>query len=189
MKLPIASALLSALLPLSALAQWQLTEPTEVSFVSYKNVHLAEHHRFDRILGSVSSEGNAEVRIDLSSIDSRIPIRDERMRDLLFNVKEFGQAVIRAQLPESVLTAKQPQRFELEGHLALHGSQENFRVAVLVTPASNGQVVVSSLYPVMVHADSFALSKGLRELTDIAKLDVIAEVVPVHFTLTFEPAN
>lgn len=189
MKSVISAALCCALMPAAALAEWQLAHPSEVSFVSFKNTHLAENHRFKSLQGTVSQAGDAVLRIDLSSIDSGIPIRDERMRDLLFEVSDFSHADIRAQIPASVLSAEQPQSYELQGQLSLHGSQEQFRTTVMVTPAADGTTTVNSLEPVLVHADSFALSRGLRELRDIAKLDNIAEVVPVSFSLTFQPAD
>ncbi|GGY34123.1 hypothetical protein GCM10011297_03920 [Bacterioplanes sanyensis] len=171
------------------MADWQLTQPSEVSFVSFKNTHLAENHRFEHLQGSVSSSGEALVRIDLSSIDSGIPVRDGRMRELLFQVGDFSHAEIRAAIPAAVLNTDTPQPYELQGQLALHGNQESFRTTVMVTPAADGTTTVNSLTPVLVHADSFALSRGIRELRDIAKLDSIAEVVPVSFSLTFKPAN
>lgn len=189
MKPLISAALSCALLPAAAMADWQLTQPSEVSFVSFKNTHLAENHRFERLQGSISQGGDALVRIDLSSIDSRIPVRDERMRELLFEVADFSHAEIRAQIPAEVLQAKQPQSYSLQGQLSLHGNQESFRTTVMVTPAADGTTTVNSLTPVLVHADSFALSRGIKELRDIAKLDSIAEVVPVSFSLTFTAAD
>lgn len=187
MKTYLSACLLLAALP--AMADWQLTTPSEVSFVTFKNTHLAEHHRFNRLSGQVNAQGEASINIDLASIDSRIPVRDERMQNLLFNVSEFANARISATLPQSILSSQQPTQFELQGHLELHGESEAFKVPVLVTPSLNGQVVVSSLAPVMIHADGFALTAGIRQLRDIAKLDSIAEVVPVHFTLNFSNAS
>jgi len=185
-----APALIAGLLSsASALADWQLTQPSEVTFVTGKNSHLLEVHRFGRLSGEVSDSGLAKVEIDLTSIDSRIPIRDQRMRDLLFEVSSFAKATIEAQLPAELLAelkAGKVQQIELPAKLNLHGSDEELNLKLLAVPAKDGQLVVTSLRPVLIHANDFAMTKGIRLLQDIAKLKVIAEVVPVNLTLTFK---
>jgi polyisoprenoid-binding protein YceI len=171
-------------------ADWQLSQPSEVTFVSAKNTHLLEVHRFSNINGHVSDDGQARIEIDLSSIDSRIPVRDERMQKHLFEVAQFAKASISATIPADVMAqvkAGKVSRVQQAAVLNLHGSDEPLELQLLVAPAASGDVVITSLQPVLVHADDFGLTKGIRLLQDIAKLQVIAEVVPVSFSLTFSP--
>lgn len=186
----LTSVLLSAGLLLSSVAQadWQLAQPSEVTFVTAKNTHLLEVHRFNTLSGTVSDSGEARINIDLSSIDSRIPVRDERMQKHLFEVEQFTSATISAQIPASVISSVKDGKIShitQEATLNLHGSDEQIELELLVVPGRQGEVVISSLKPVLIHADDFALTKGIRMLQDIAKLKVITEVVPVNFTLTF----
>jgi len=192
MKLTKLAALSTLLIANTALADWQLQQPSEVTFVSGKNSHLLEIHRFEKIAGSVSDQGQASITIDLSSIDSRIPVRDQRMRDHLFEVNSFASAEIQAQIPADVMTYIKQGKIssvELPATLSLHGNDEELVLKLLVAPGKQGELVVTSLAPVLIHADDFALTKGIQLLRDIAKLKVIGEVVPVTFALTFVPAK
>lgn len=180
--------LIAMLSSTSVLADWQLVQPSEVTFVTAKNNHLLEVHRFDQLSGEISDDGLAKVEINLTSIDSRIPIRDQRMRDLLFEVSSFAKATIEAQLPTDLmqkLKAGSVQQVELAATLSLHGSKEEINLKLLAVPTKDGQLIVTSLQPVLIHANDFAMTKGIHLLRDIAKLKVIAEVVPVNLTLTF----
>ena len=169
-------------------ADWTLQSPSTLTFLSTKNTHLTEVHHFRKISGKVSDQGVAELNIDLTSIDSGIPIRDERMQEFLFETSSFSSATFSAVIPADAMKKARDgisQTLDLKGKLMLHGSEEEISVPVMIVPAQNKQVVITSLKPVLVHADSFALTAGIQKLRDIAKLERIAEVVPVNFTLTF----
>ena len=173
-------------------ADWQLAPESELTFLSTKNTSLTEIHRFRSLSGTLSTTGQASLSIDLTSIDSGIPVRDERMQKFLFETSRFTQATLTTVVDPEVLkkaASGDIQRINLTGKLSLHGSEEDVNVPVLVVSASNGSIVVSSLQPVLIHAENFALAEGIRTLRDIAKLETIAEVVPVSFTLTFAPAQ
>ena len=72
---------------LSARADWYLDgESSRLSFVSTKNANVAEVQRFLVLHGKVDPEGLAQVEVELESINSGIPLRDERMRKELFQV-------------------------------------------------------------------------------------------------------
>lgn len=173
-------------------ADWQLAPESELTFLSTKNTSLTEIHRFRSLSGTLSTTGQASLSIDLTSIDSGIPVRDERMQKFLFETSRFTQATLTTVVDPEVLkkaAGGDIQRINLTGKLSLHGNEEDVNVPVLVVPASNGSIVVSSLQPVLIHAENFALAEGIRTLRDIAKLETIAEVVPVSFTLTFAPVQ
>ena len=175
-----------------AMADWQLQQPSEVTFVSSKNTHLLEVHRFNQLSGQITDSGLASIQIDLASIDSRIPIRDKRMRDQLFEVSSFSSATIEAQIPPKLLNELKQGNLlqtELAARLSLHGSSEELTLKLLVAPTAGKQLVVTSLEPVLIHANDFALTKGIQLLRDIAKLKAISEVVPVNFALTFAPGK
>ncbi|MBE0481932.1 MAG: YceI family protein [Bacterioplanes sp.] len=176
----------------SAHADWQLSTPSSLTFTSTKNTHLVEVHRFTRLEGYVKHNGEAKLQIDLASIDSNIAIRDERMRDLLFKTTQFARAELTARIPEAIVQQAQNGQtvsYDLDGDLWLHGSRQPVSVPVTVVPTADGKVVISNSQPVLLHADAFGLTKGIQALRDIAGLETIGEVVPVHFTLTFAPST
>lgn len=173
-------------------AGWQLEQPSELTFMSFKNTHLAEIHRFNRMQGNIAEDGEATLSIDLTSVDTAIPIRDTRMQEMLFETSRFASATLTAKVNTKVLqqaAAGAIQTYDLTGKLNLHGLEADVSVPVLIVPAADGRLVVSSLKPVLVQADQFELTAGIQKLRDIAKLERISEVVPVSFTLIFSPKS
>lgn len=173
----------------AALADWTLTSDSAVTFQSTKNTHKLETHYFEKLAGSVKADGSASLSIDLSSVKTGIPIRDQRMQEYLFEVSQFASATFDSQLPKAVmkgLTSGKTQIFDLAGTISLHGMTEQVTVPVIAVPAKDGSVVVSSLRPLNLGANKFGLSAGIDKLKEIAGLNSIGYLVPVSFSLVFE---
>ena len=81
----LTSTLLILAAPLS-FAEWTLSPDSSVKFLSTKNTNITEVHEFTQVSGSVSDQGSAKIAIDLSSVETGIEIRNERMQSMLFNV-------------------------------------------------------------------------------------------------------
>ena len=63
---------------------WKLiTDESAISFVSIKKGSIAEAHTFTDFSG-VLDHGKASVTIKADSIDTMVPIRNERAREFLF---------------------------------------------------------------------------------------------------------
>ena len=72
----IVSALLASL-PLSALGDWKLAPgESDIAFATIKNSAVVESHTFERFSGEVTLSGAANIRVDLASVETRIPIRN-----------------------------------------------------------------------------------------------------------------
>ena len=69
-----------------AVGEWKV-DPTgsHLGFGSVKNDLIAENHSFKEISGTVSDEGLAQIEVTLASVETLIPIRNERMQKMLFN--------------------------------------------------------------------------------------------------------
>ncbi len=92
------------IVPMMAQAGWDLDESnSSIEFISIKNNQISESHNFQKISGSITSEGLVNVTVDLDSVDTKIPIRDERMRNLFFETKLFPSATFSAQIPAADL--------------------------------------------------------------------------------------
>ena len=64
-----------------------------------------EIHQFTSLDGSISNNGDANVKIDLTSVASGIDVRDVRMRFLLFETYKFPNAEVTAKLDMASLQA------------------------------------------------------------------------------------
>ncbi|MCB1786173.1 MAG: YceI family protein [Chromatiaceae bacterium] len=144
----------------------------------------AENNRFTSLTGSVSDAGEAEVRIALASVATNVPIRDERMRTIVFDTEKFPEATVQAQVPPVVLSKEGTHQIDLSMTLALRDATKQLTVPVVVYN-ERGRAVVTALQPVLISAGDFGLDTGVAELTKIAGLGYIPATVPVWFHLVF----
>ncbi|WP_458576402.1 YceI family protein [Aliamphritea spongicola] len=56
-----------------------------------------------RLAGQLSDSGALSVQLDLDSIETNIGIRNERMREHLFETSKFKTATLQSQLPADVM--------------------------------------------------------------------------------------
>ena len=112
-KLPrlLPALLLAFCLP--AHANWHLDgESSRLSFITGKNGNTAEVHRFLVLHGTVDRKGVAALSIEMDSVSSGIPLRDERMREDLFEVERFAEAKVQAQLAEPGISASRRETLQ-----------------------------------------------------------------------------
>ncbi|HBN14737.1 MAG: hypothetical protein CMQ46_15120 [Gammaproteobacteria bacterium] len=173
----------------SAMAQWTLdNDQSKLSFVTIKADHVAEVHTFDRLAGSINASGEVSITIELASINSLIPIRDERMQAMLFETNLFPEAMVSGSVDIADLRAMEPgesRALTLDVSLDLRGDARDYPAEILVTRTQNG-VVASTLKPILVTADNHTLAAGVEALREIAGLPSISRAVPVSFTVVFE---
>jgi polyisoprenoid-binding protein YceI len=182
---------LSALLIASpAAAEWSLDgKSSSVSFVSVKNGMLAEVHGFKELEGNIDDSGKATLTIKLDSVDTMIPIRDERLRKMLFNTESFPEATVVVQLDNESLAelASGSSEIEVFGNVTIKDQSQRLSAKVRVDALQNGGVSVNTVKPVLVGANQFDLLPGIEALRAIAGLTSITPVAPVMFNLAFMP--
>lgn len=181
-------ALLAAL-ALPAQANWYLdNESSRLSFITNKNGDVTEVHRFLVLHGKVDSKGAAELQIEMDSVNSGIPLRDERMRKDLFEVARFPDALIRAQLdlrPINDLANGAQLELRLPVTVSLHGKEHSYSAQLLATRLDERRFQVVTLEPLMLRAEEFDLAPGLDALRKVAGLQSISLSVPVGVVLIF----
>ncbi len=162
-----------------------------VQFMSMKNGAVAELHHFRTLTGSVDGDGLASVVIDLDSVESLIPIRNERMRELLFDTRSFPSATVTAVVPSTLLIqqAGATSTAQLTLQVDLHGEALPLDATVTVTALEGGDLQVVLREPIVVKAADFKLAAGIEALRNIAGLKAIATAVPVNATLVFSPVD
>lgn len=185
---PYFASLLLALAPAVAKADWTLdSDKSSLAFVSTKAGEVAEVHRFGTLSGSLADDGAFEVSVALDSVDTGIPIRDERMRELLFDTARFPEATVTARVDLGPLRALGPgEQAELatEAQLGLHGATVNLTINATVARLDGDTLLVTSSEPLVVNAGQLGLADGVNRLREIAGLSAISPAVPVTFRLT-----
>ena len=184
---------LSLWVAFAAQADWQLnSDKSSLNFVSIKKSAIAEVHSFKQLSGSIKTTGEVELLINLASVDTNIAIRNERMKSLLFEVGKFATANILAKVDCAKLQAMKAGDFyydDVAMVLGLHGIDKKITAAMSVVKLSDGSIRVSSLRPVIIATQDFALSDGVEALRVVANLPVISTAVPVTFSAVFTESD
>lgn len=171
------------------IAAWSLdNDASQVSFVSVKAGDAGEVHRFTEISGELTAEGSALVTIQLASVDTLIPLRDERMREMLFQTNLFPTASLSTNIDMDALAALAPgDSMDMTANLTLdlHGQQISLAAEMIVARLGDHRLMVSSRKPLIINAASVDLVKGIEALREIANLPSISKAVPVSFVLSF----
>ena len=177
----------------SVQGQWRLdNDASTLSFVTIKADHVGEVHTFDLLQGAINDEGNASITIELISINTLIPIRDERMQNLLFETELFPEANLSAQLDIDRFAALEigaSEQAAVSFDLSLRGQSRTYQAEVMVTRLADDGIQASTLKPIIVYADSFDLVGGVEALREVAGLPSISNAVPVSFTVVFRSTD
>lgn len=183
------ACLLLAGATLSAHADWYLDgESSRLSFISTKNANISEVQRFLVLHGKVDPKGLAQVEVEMDSVNSGIPLRDERMRKDLFEIQTFPDAVISAQIdlrPINDLAPGAQLELRLPLTVSLHGKQHDYTTELLATRLDDRRFQVVTLEPLVINAEDFDLAPGLEGLRKVAGLSAISLSVPVSAVLIF----
>lgn len=181
---PLLTSLTMALVLSPAYADMSLDNShSTLKFVSIKKGSVAEAHSINKLSGSLSDKGELKISLDLSSVDTKIDIRNERMKKHLFEIDKFATATITAKLT-GLPTADGISQLSAEATLDLHGVSKPIKVEVSLVK-SGDQLMVASTRPVIINAADYGLEGGIAMLQKLAKLPSIATAVPVNFVLVF----
>ena len=173
----------------TASAQWTLSnEASTLSFVTVKADHVAEVHTFDELSGAIGEDGSVSIEIALASVNTLVPIRNERMQSMLFETDLFPRATITSQINSDRLANMalgSSEEMGLDFTLELHNQSQTYNATVLVSRQEAG-LIATTVKPIVVNAESFDLVAGVEALREVAGLPSISRAVPVSFTVVFE---
>jgi polyisoprenoid-binding protein YceI len=155
---------------MSAQAAWELDgAASSFYYVTSKASAVSEVNSFTSLSGAISDAGAASLAINLASVDTGIDIRNERMRDIVFQVAQHAQATVNV----TVDTA------------ALNGLDQDMSAELKVVKLAAGSLQVSTVRPLLVGAASFGLAEEVEQLREIASLPSINPNIVVNFTLIY----
>ena len=175
-------------------AAWKVDEQNStVNFSSTKIVKsgqsITEGHVLSKVKGEIKDNGAFTMKIDLESVDTKIQIRNERIKKYIFNVKEQRYATISGQLNKKNLallrSAKQGGKTVQAFTLNLNGVDVAMTGKFSVFHSTNG-VVLSSEEPMILSTQALKAVKGVGELVKLAGLDKIILQIPVQLTLNLK---
>ncbi len=173
-----------------ATAAWTLnTSDSYLNFATTKNTHNLEVHNFTVINGDISNTGVATLTIDLNTVNTGVALRDQRMRDLLFETATYPTASVTVAVPASLISSLavgQAAATDISASLNLHGVTGAITTKVSVQKLSASRVLVQSIAPVLVKAGDYSLTNGVEALRAAVGIASISVAVPVDFALVFD---
>lgn len=174
----------------AATAAWTLnTTDSYLNFATTKNTHNLEVHNFTAISGDINGAGVATLTIDLNTVNTGVALRDQRMRDLLFETATYPTATVTVAIPANLISSLavgQLAATDISASLNLHGVTGVITTRVSVQKLSASRVLVQSLAPVLVKAGDYSLTNGVEALRAAVGIASISVAVPVDFALVFD---
>jgi len=173
----------------SAFAQWELVNTeSSVDYVTITAAILGESNSFKELSGSIAEDGQISVGIDLASVDTNIPLRDDRMKEMLFETNNFPTANINAEFDPALLSELEVGNTFNDSAsftLSLHGVSQELVADIQVVKLDQNKILVFTSKPILVNAEHYSLAEGVEKLREAAGLPSISTVVPVTFSLVF----
>ena len=171
-------------------AAWTLnTTDSYLNFVTTKNTHNVEVHNFTSISGDISTTGVATLTIDLNSVNTGVALRDQRMKDMLFETATYPTATVTVTVPSTLISSLavgQSTATDITASLNLHGVAATITTRVSVQKLSSSRILVQTLAPVLTKADTYNLTTGVEALRAAVGIASISAAVPVDFALVFD---
>ena len=167
---------------------WVLqAESSAINFQSVKNQTKVESSSFVTFSGGIDANGLAELKVLLDSVDTKIDLRNVRMRFLFFETFQFPEAKINLQLAPAMIADLPEKRRKLVTvpyTMQLHGVTKDFTAELAITLVTGDLVAVSTSTPISVAVADFALGGGIQKLQEAAGVEIIPSAT-VTFDLLF----
>lgn len=165
---------------------WLLdSERSHLAYGSIKKDSVGEVNSFTNLNGHVRN-GMAEIEIDLSSVETNIDIRNERMIEFVFRqaptaslTAEFDMAKV------SDLAVGETTTVDAASVLSLAGTDVEFDAEMFVARLSETSVLVSTNDMVFLSTEDAGVNTGVDTLMELADLPGITRTVPITARLIF----
>ena len=161
-----------------AKAAWQISDASTIGITSTKNDIVSERHTLKAISGGIDQEGVFSLTLDLSQIETNIPIRNERMQTWLFG--DAPDAKITSEIAQDVLDSAQSGTVEQVLVVTANQRSLTLSVPIKVAYGENETRVTGEL---TLDVAELGYAAGIEKLREIAGLKVISTRVPVDFDL------
>ena len=179
--LTVLAAALIAFASQAGAASWQ-ADNADIDFLSIKvnqkKRSVTEESNFTASTARLEADGSFTLNVDLKSVKTSVDLRDERLRDWVFETGKFGTATITGKVDMATID-KQPLKLDL------HGSKADIDATLSVYRRTADIIDVQTVNPVILNTQELGLGEGVNKLIDVMGLLTIADQVPVSFGAEF----
>ncbi|WP_437883015.1 YceI family protein [Pseudomonas sp. LRF_L74] len=181
--------LIAACCALPVHADWYLdNESSRLTFISTKAGNQSEVARFLTLHGQIDEQGQARLRIELDSVSTGIPLRDERLREQLFEVSAFPEALVMATIRLAPITDLAPGaqvELRLPIQVQIHGRKHGYMADLLATRLDDNRFQVVTLAPLVLNVADFGLGESVEAMRKASRISSINPSVPVGAVMIF----
>lgn len=157
-------------------------------YVTNKAAAVSEVNSFTGLSGAITDAGAATLSIDLNTVNTAIDVRNQRMRDIVFQVAQFPKADVTLQIDPASLDSMKIGASDSSTYTAsvvLHGVTADIAADLQIIKLDANTIQVQLVKPLIVAADTFGLAAGVEELRKVANLASITPNVVIDFTLVY----
>jgi polyisoprenoid-binding protein YceI len=182
----------------STYAAWRVdSTQSTLSFVTTKAGApgvggVEEVQAFKQVGGSVGDDGKLQFSVDLASVETNIPLRNDRLKDLLFKVADYPQAVFTGAVDVhrfDALRVGASADVELTGQLTIAGQSRPLNANLRVVKLASNALLVGTRTPMVVNLKDYGLQDGVEALRSVMNLNVLASSAPVSFSVVLRSGN
>lgn len=156
---------------------WALEgEASSVRFQSIKNQDKIESSTFATMTGSITEDGTATIKILMDSVDTKIDLRNVRMRFLFFETFQYPEAIVTMKIDPGVvadLATIRRKTVTLPYTIELHGVTKTLEADLALTLIGDDLVAVSTAEPITLKVADFNLMGGLEKLQEAANVVIV----------------
>jgi OOP family OmpA-OmpF porin len=195
MKLRAFCLLFSTLIASAAWADGELSpgwtldnDASNIRFQSVKKTTVVESSSFATFRGTITENGTAKIVVALDSVDTKIDLRNVRMRFLFFETFTFPEATITANVTSDMLEGLKERRrktITMPVSLDLRGVSKTLMAEVAVTLLTDDLVSIASAAPLSISIADFELIDNLAKLEEAAGNITIIPSTAVTFDFVF----
>ncbi len=175
-------------------ADWKLnTDKSSVQFISSKLVQKTHHavfeqNRFEKFTGEINKK-HAVLSIQTNSVNTRVPVRDERIHMYVFQSARYPEAKavinVTTEMIEGMKTGEL-HKLKVDGTLTLVGKTHPISAQLSVVRTTANTLLVQTHEAILLDAKQYQLEESFLKLRDIVHLFSIPTTIPIHFYLVFE---
>lgn len=160
---------------------------SSVNFATIKKQYIVEPAKFTEIDGRIDASGEFTLEIELASVDTIVPIRNQRLSELFFDTGKYPKATLKGKVDlAEVSSLTEPTIKDIDATLNFYGMDKKVTLSLLVVNTPQ-YIVVSSVKPVIVSAVSFGVPEAnLKALSETVGAIAISPTVSVNASLVFK---
>lgn len=134
-------------------ADWLVSnQGSRINFISIKKGDIAEVHHFTQVSGQLSDAGAFSLSIPLNSVVTNVEIRDQRMKEILFETAQYPSVELTASLDGQAIDKASVgtiMSMSVDAKVSLHGKTQTLPVMVSVAKVAGDKLMVASEAPLV----------------------------------------